>query len=252
MCLIVFDWQPGQTRWLTLAANRDEFWQRPARPLHRWQDEPDIIAGRDLEQGGTWLGISRQGHFAALTNIRAPGAGPQDPRSRGHLVADYLRAGSRPEQWAAALRQSATDYAPFNLLAGDRHNLVYISNYPQLRCATVAPGIHSLSNAWLDTPWPKSRLAEQQLRHWLREPAEQTLPSLLSRRQPFADGQLPSTGVPAEWERMLSAQFIISPSYGTRCSTALTGTEGQLAVHEISWQPDGRGNNTEKQDVVLI
>ncbi|MDK2778113.1 MAG: NRDE family protein [Pseudomonadota bacterium] len=252
MCLIVFDWQPGQPRWLTLAANRDEFWQRPARPLHRWQDDADIIAGRDLEQGGTWLGITGQGRFAALTNIRAPGAGPQNPRSRGHLVADYLRATSHPEQWAATLRQSAADYAPFNLLAGDRHSLIYISNYPQLRCETVTPGVHSLSNAWLDTPWPKSRLAEQQLQHWLREPAEQTLPSLLSRRQPFADEQLPSTGVPAEWERMLSAQFIVSPAYGTRCSTALTGTAGQLTVHEISWQPDGSGNNTEKHDVVLI
>jgi len=252
MCLIVFDWQPEQPHWLTLAANRDEFRQRPAIPLACWEDNPRIIAGRDLEQGGTWLGINRAGAFAAITNIRAPGAGPAKPPSRGQLVADYLSAATDPGGYARALSARARHYAPFNLLVGDQQALYYVSNYPQLRCEPVTPGIHSLSNAWLDTAWPKTTLAEQQLRQWQQQGGGSgSLAMLLGRQAPFADELLPATGVPAEWERLLSAQFIIAPGYGTRCSTALRGREQQLDIHEISWNEQGQPADIRRQQLIL-
>lgn len=239
MCLIVLHWIPGQQ--LTLSANRDEFTHRPAAPLTVWHDAPDIIAGRDLEQGGTWLGLTRQHRFAALTNVRAPGAGPTNPPSRGHLVSDFLRSSTSTAAYAQTLHRYAHRYAPFNLLCGGLQQLWYITNHPQPACTALTPGLHVLSNARLNTPWPKARLARQQLQAWLQQPGDSaSLARLLNRQQPFADHELPQTGVPADWERLLSAQFIHAPGYGTRCSTGLILTPAGADIHEISWDNAGQ------------
>lgn len=243
MCLIVLDWQPGQS--LSLSANRDEFFKRPSAPLCNWSDHPSVIAGRDLEQGGTWLGINKQGQWAALTNVRAPGIGPLEPRSRGHIVSDYLQQSLDPLSYAQTLLASAEQYAPFNLLVGDWQQLYYLSNYPDRRLEAVAPGIHALSNAQLDSPWPKAQLAQAQLQKWLKQPdSARSLANLLNRRHPFADNELPDTGVGLVWERLLSAQRILAPGYGTRCSTGLILRAAQAEISEISWSEDGQASSS--------
>lgn len=238
MCLITFDWQPLKETWLTLAANRDEFYQRPTAPLQIWVDEPDVAGGRDLSQGGSWLAFSRSGRFAALTNVRAPGAGPADPVSRGQLVSGWLTSKGGMDDFIAALTERHHLFAPFNLLLGQRDRLLHISNHPQLTLTDISPGIHGLSNAALDTPWPKTRLACQQL-STAGISSGDALARLLSRRERFSDEELPATGVPLEWERRLSAQFIVSPGYGTRCSTGVVADGTGFHLTEIQWNEQG-------------
>ena len=241
MCLIVLNWQPQDRQWLSLSANRDEFYPRPASALEEWKEYPGLFAGRDLQQGGTWLGATKAGRFAALTNIRAPGVGPAEPQSRGHLVLDYLREPRNAEKYLRAVLEKGEQYAPFNLLCGNRNQLWYASNYPEPRLERLEPGIHTLSNAWLNTPWPKTELARTQLQHWLQQPkGSASLAALLDHYSPFPDDQLPQTGVPLEWERLLSAQFINAPGYGTRCSTGILGLEDRLELSELSWDSHGR------------
>ena len=240
MCLIVFDWKPGQR--LVLSANRDEFFHRPSAPLSVWEEYPQLIAGRDLEQGGTWLGVSREYRVAALTNVRAPGIAPANPRSRGHLAMEFLTGDQPAAAQAASLQDKSGEYAPFNLLLGDRDELWFVSNHPHWQCRLLPPGLYGLSNASLNTPWPKTQLAMQQLQNWLQHPDDlRSLAGLLNRREPFADHELPATGVPQEWERLLSAQFIQAPGYGTRCSTGLWLDHTGAGITEISW--DNLGNS---------
>jgi uncharacterized protein with NRDE domain len=252
MCLIVFDWQPDQSQWLTLSANRDEFFQRPALPLAEWDDASGIIAGRDLEQGGTWLGISRSGRFAALTNIRVMNAGPEEPVSRGHLVLDYLHSDLAPEAWLNNLATGV--YAPFNLIVGTKDSLFYLRNHPDRYQTELKPGRYVLSNGYLNSPWPKATLAMQQLSAWLEQAPKhvdlKSLSTLLSRREPYPDTQLPTTGAPLPWERLLSAQFIQAPGYGTRSSTALVGIGKQLRIAETSWDDKGNEQQFEQFNVI--
>lgn len=255
MCLIVFDWQPKQSQWLTLSANRDEFFQRPALPLAEWDDASGVIAGRDLEQGGTWLGISRSGRFAALTNIRVMNAGPEHPVSRGHLVLDYLKSNLAPEAWLNSLTTSA--YAPFNLIVGTTDSLFYLRNHPDRYQTELKPGLYVVSNAQLDTPWPKAILAKQQLATWREQQSQDStiplssLTKLLSRHEIYPDHELPNTGVPLAWERLLSAQFIHAPGYGTRSSTALVGQKNTLHIAETTWNAKGNEQQTEQFSVIL-
>lgn len=234
MCLIVFDWAPGTDQWLTLSANRDEFFNRPARALQEWPEQPGLFAGQDLQQGGTWLGMTQSGRWAALTNVRAPGIGPENPRSRGQLVLDYLTSSLAPEDWLSTL--SPADYAPFNLLAGTPQDLWYCGTHPEVQIRRLAPGRYGLSNAQLDTPWPKLELARQQLSAIT---PESDLSRLLSRREPFADEVLPETGVPHIWEKLLSAQFIHAPGYGTRCSTGIRTSAHEVTMDEVTWNESG-------------
>ena len=252
MCLIVFNWSPEQTHWLTLAANRDEFWHRPTAELHSWNNDSGIVAGQDLEQGGTWLGGNHYGQFAALTNVRAPGVGPANPQSRGLIVRDYLVLRTTAEQYGKDLLQRCEAFAPFNLLLADRHQLLFLSNYPQPVMQPVTPGMHVLSNASLDTPWPKALLAKQQLSQW--QPTTEdvsALADLLSDPSVFADEQLPETGVPYEWEKMLSAQLIVSDAYGTRCSTAIIATDAGMTLCEHTRNQKGRITDTRQQDLTF-
>ena len=154
MCLVIFAIDCHPKYKLVVAANRDEFYNRPASPAGFWQDEPNILAGRDLKEGGTWMGITRNGRFAVLTNYRDPSRFKADRKSRGHLVQNYLSGQLDPLTYAESLGNSATDYNGFNLLFGSTGKLFYYSN----QLAAVQPvqaGVHGLSNALLDDPWPK-------------------------------------------------------------------------------------------------
>ncbi|MGE4404497.1 NRDE family protein [Pseudomonas sp.] len=238
MCLIVFAWRPEHALPLVLAANRDEFHARPSLPLGCWEDAPWIVGGRDLQAGGTWLGITASGRFAALTNIRAPGQ-PPGLRSRGELPERYLRGELTPSDYLAELAGRCADYAGFNLLVGDHRQLWHLHSHtgePQ----PLAPGLYGLSNAGLDTPWPKLTRARAALASQLARPEPEHLLELLADTQSAAEHELPRTGVSLEWERRLSSIFIASPEYGTRASTALIRrADGTLDILERSFGPQG-------------
>lgn len=230
MCLIAFCFSPDSARHLLLAANRDEFHDRPARPMAWWGEQGTWLAGRDERAGGTWLAIGRDGRWSAVTNFRDPRAGP-GARSRGELPLAFLSGQSTPADYARAVHLERTRYAPFNLLAGDAQSLWYCSTHRPAQ--PVQPGVHALSNGVLDEPWPKSRRIAGALRGLLDragvvEPDQ--LFSLMDDRQPGDDEALPNTGVGLDHERLLSPPFIVSPRYGTRCSTVLCLGEQNLAA----------------------
>ncbi|MFM0336620.1 NRDE family protein [Paraburkholderia fungorum] len=237
MCLIVFDWRPDAADGplFTLAANRDEFFRRTAEPISWWHDAPTVLAGRDLVGGGTWLGMSRDGRFAALTNYRAPHEMRADAPTRGTLVSDWLSGamngsgnGSHgsPLGYLQHVAQTGDIYNGFNLLVGDwtRRELGWYCNRSNAAPMLLAPGTHGISNAVLDTAWPKLVKKRAELGALL---ARNTMPPLerlieLMRDPRLArDDELPATGIPLERERALSAAFIETPEYGTRGTTAV-------------------------------
>ncbi|AKA21772.1 NRDE family protein [Pseudomonas chlororaphis] len=238
MCLIVFAWRPGHAQPLIVAANRDEFYARPSLPLAQWPEAPDIYAGRDLEAGGTWLGVGADGRFAALTNIRNPHQ-PPARRSRGELVARFLSAKMPLDDYLTDVVGRSPEYAGFNLLVGTRDQLWHY-NAQEPGPKRLDSGIYGLSNAGLDTPWPKLLKARAALQEVLHDPQPQALLALLGDAQtaPFAD--LPDTGVGLATESLLSSIFIASPSYGTRASTALiVQADGSRHLVERSFGPYG-------------
>lgn len=238
MCLIVFAWRPGNALPLVVAANRDEFHARPAQALAAWEDAPGVYAGRDLEAGGTWLGVGPGGRFAALTNIRDPQQ-PQGARSRGELVAAYLRGELGVEAYLDQVAHRSAQYSGFNLLIGDTLQLGYLhaqDRAPRL----LEPGVYGLSNAGLDTPWPKLLKAREGLREVLDDPRPQRLMDLLADDTQVADAELPQTGVGLATERLLSSVFIASQNYGTRASTVLiVDALGRRQLIERSFGPFG-------------
>lgn len=239
MCLIVFAWQPAQAIPLVVAANRDEFHERPSLPLAPWPERPELIAGRDLQGGGTWMGATLDGRFAALTNIRVPGQ-PVSPRSRGELPERFLASGLSPEAYMADLQARCADYAGFNLLVGDSQTLWHLNSHEGTPRA-LEPGLYGLSNASLDTPWPKLLRAKAALANCLERADSEALLELLADTQKAPIDQLPNTGVTLELETLLSSIFIASPNYGTRASTALVRRrDGSLEIRERAFGPDGR------------
>lgn len=238
MCLIVFAWRPGHAMPLIVAANRDEFYARPTRPLAAWEDSPGVYAGRDLEAGGSWMGIGPDSRFAALTNLRDPGQA-LGPRSRGELVAAFLQGELSPLEYLQQVARRASDYSGFNLLVGDRQTLCYFN--PRIGPpVAVAPGLHGLSNAALDTPWPKLLSARAGLDAHLERPTADDLLAVLADQRQADDGELPETGVGLATERLLSSVFIASPNYGTRASTALiVHADGRRELAERSFGPSG-------------
>lgn len=238
MCLIVFAWRPDHQQPLLVAANRDEFYARPSLPLAEWQDAPGIFAGRDLQAGGTWLGIGPHGRFAALTNIRDPGQA-QGLRSRGELPADFLRGELSAHDFMQQLEGQCAHYSGFNLLCGDAQQLYYFSSLER-RARVLGSGVYGLSNAGLDTPWPKLQRAKAALTACLQAPYADNLLELLADPTQAADSQLPQTGIGLAGERLLSSVFIASPSYGTRASSALiVNAEGERLLVERSFGPNG-------------
>ncbi|WP_183324479.1 NRDE family protein [Halomonas cerina] len=240
MCLIAFDHRPGGACPLRLVANRDEFHGRPAAPLAAWEDAPDIIGGRDLAAGGTWLAVHRRGRFAAVTNVRDPRLEvPDEAPSRGALVRAALECETL-SRWLAELADGeARRYAGFNLLAGDGEHLWHLHRGNDgIRLQAVPPGRHGLSNASLDTPWPKLVAARQALSPAARWP-QQALAAMADPR-PADDAQLPDTGVGLDLERRLSAAFILGQEYGTRAMSWLTWhADGRVEIGERRFGPEG-------------
>ncbi len=238
MCLILVAYR-YHPRWpLLVAANRDEFHDRPTAPLAFWTDAPHVLAGRDLREGGTWMGLGHGGRFAALTNYRDPRSHQPDAPSRGQLVSDYLRGTQSARAYLDALLPHAAAYNGFNLLLSDATGLYYYSNQGDAPRALV-PGIYGLSNHLLDTPWPKLTRGRDSLRRLLErrmDPSADELLALLTDRTPAPDGELPCTGVSLAWERWLSPIFIDAPDYGTRSSTVLLADSGGRAhMVEMTW-----------------
>lgn len=243
MCLILMAYRCHPGYELLVAANRDEFHARPTAPLAFWAEAPDLLAGRDLQAGGTWMGVTGSGRFAALTNYRDPRQTKVDAPSRGHLVSDYLQGKPSASAALERLRLNSDRYNGFNLVLGDAAGLYYYSN-----CAgepqRLEPGLYGLSNHLLDTPWPKLKRALAMLRGVLeqqRDPTPDDLLPILTDRALAADADLPQTGVPLEWERWLSAIFIDAPGYGTRSSTVLQiASAGAARIVEITWADASR------------
>lgn len=239
MCLIAFAWR-CHPRWrLLLAGNRDEFHARPSAPLARWDDLP-IIGGRDLEAGGTWLGVSDTGRCCVVTNVRDP-RDPQHGSSRGLLATDYLSANTDAAAHAEQLRLAAAAYRPFNLLTFDAQSAFYLGNRPAPRAQRVSDGVHGLSNADFNTPWPKTRILMQRLQGWIDGGGDLDFAPLfeaLADEQVAADADLPDTGVGLERERRLSSAFIRGQDYGTRASTVVAiGHDGAGVIVERSFGP---------------
>lgn len=239
MCLITFSYQQHPKYRLIFAANRDEKHERPTRQAKFWDNHPEILAGKDLKAGGTWMGITQYGSWAALTNFRNPSIRRDDPPSRGKLVLDYLKNGDRPEDYLRELHPKANQYMGFNLLVGSMDQLGYYSNQ-QNEIELLDSGLYGLSNHLLDTGWPKVQRAKEKLNELIKDESisEEALFDLLADDQEAPDSELPSTGIPKEIERKVSPIFIKSEDYGTRCSTVLLiDNEGQVTFTERRFKP---------------
>jgi uncharacterized protein with NRDE domain len=226
MCLIAWNWQPHSATPLLLLSNRDEFYARTAAPLHWWSETgggSDILAGKDLQAGGTWLGVSRSGRLAALTNYRTPEPARTDTPSRGELVASFLSSQASAAEFLQPLTERCGDYNPFNLLVFDGQQLMGLESR-DARMLHLSPGIGAVSNASFNTPWPKLTGLAKGLESQLAQGHCNTarLLPLLHDRQLAVDSDLPQTGIPLELERMLSATFITSAEYGTRACSVVT------------------------------
>jgi uncharacterized protein with NRDE domain len=252
MCLIALAHRVHAEFPLVVAANRDEFYARPTAQAAFWQDHPSILAGRDLECMGTWLGVTTGGRFAAVTNYRDPADMRTSAESRGTLVSRFLETDVPASQYVAQVAAHGNDYRGFNLLASDGTDLYSYSNRkgdPRL----LQPGIYGLSNHLLDTPWPKVRLARERLAEALKPgPATEPLFALLAHTDFPDDDELPQTGVGRDRERMLSAARIVSDTYGTRCSTVvIQGADRTLSFSERTFGPEGTEQETVRYEFRL-
>ncbi|HET7921862.1 MAG TPA: NRDE family protein [Gammaproteobacteria bacterium] len=247
MCLLVFAWHAHPELPLIFAGNRDEAHARRSAAAGFWQDAPQVLAGRDLEAGGTWLGVTTRGRFAVVTNYRDGPQPMRGPRSRGELVADFLRSAHSPEAYIREVGTRAARYAGFSLLAGDRDALWYVSNRGAAAQA-IPPGVHGLSNHLLDTPWPKLLRSTERLELLLdaNQLTEEALFRLLADRRPAHDAELPDTGIGTERERALSAPFVVNPEYGTRCSTLIRLGADSLRFSERRFSPAGERTETRR------
>jgi uncharacterized protein with NRDE domain len=241
MCLILLVWRVHPEYPCVLAANRDEFHGRPTAAAGWWPDRPDLLAGRDLEAGGTWLGITRTGRFAALTNYRDPRLVREGVPSRGSLVTQFLESGNSVAGGLEQLRHAGAAYNPFNMIFSDGESLgIFESVRGEGR--ELGAGVYGLSNHLLDTPWPKVRIAKSRLTEALSRLHDETaVMGLLRDDQPAPDEELPQTGITLEWERLVSSAFVRAGDYGTRCSTLIRiDRAGGVVFDEWSWDRDGR------------
>jgi uncharacterized protein with NRDE domain len=223
MCLILLAIQSHPDYKLVIAANRDEFYDRPTAPAAFWDSEPGLLAGRDLRAGGTWLGITTKGRIAAITNYRDPSSIKSNAPSRGSLVTGFLSGQQTPVDYLEGLKKEAREYNGFNLIVGEKNSLYWYSNRGEGVRSLVA-GIYGISNRLLDTPWPKVSRGKKMISTTLHEEkglSPDALFSMLADRSIPDDKKLPHTGVGLDWERTLSPIFITSPDYGTRSSTLI-------------------------------
>ncbi len=265
MCLaaIAVDAHPGFA--LVIAANRDEFHAREAAAAAWWEE--GVLGGRDLRAGGTWLCVDRRGRFAFVTNVREPGRHDPRLRSRGELPLAVVTSALPVDAAVEALMREAATWNGFNLVAGDASQVVYASNRPEgndregnrhgradAGIVALAAGVHAVSNAALDVPWPKVVATREAMRRWCAEGREDPAPlwRALADRDVAVDDALPSTGLARERERLLSAAFIVDPAYGTRASTIFTvSRDGRARFVERSFDATARetGRVDERFDV---
>lgn len=234
-----------------VAANRDEFTARATAASHFWNDHPAILAGRDLVQGGTWMGVTRTGRFAAVTNYRDPARTAAAPRSRGELPLEFLDSSASPQDYLATVEQRAQYYAGFNLLVGDGRNLWYFSNSEASEPRRLSPGIYGLSNARLDTAWPKVVAGKAKLSALLANTAmsHDALGSIVSDRRLADPEELRSHGLDGSMDPLLSAQFIVSETYGTRSSTTLwMDAHSRINWREQSFDAQGVLRDVQQQE----
>ncbi|THB74296.1 MAG: NRDE family protein [Desulfobacteraceae bacterium] len=245
MCLILMGVDTSPNFPFILAANRDEFYNRPTAELDYWQDQPDILAGRDLVAGGTWLGVHTSGRFAALTNYRDPADLKPGAPSRGEIIPDCLLFGGTVEEFLKQLENKAKVYTGFNLVTGElldqKHgpSLFWFSNQGR-GIKQIPQGFHGVSNHLLNTAWPKVTRGTKALSQCLKTGStdDNTLFELLKDRHIARDDQLPQTGVGPEWERILSPMFIQSPTYGTRSSTLIrVDADRFITITERTYDP---------------
>lgn len=238
MCLILLAYKAHPKYNLIVAANRDEFYRRLTAPAGFWEDAPQILAGRDLEKMGTWMGVTTSGRFAALTNYRDPSELTAEKLSRGELVAEFLKGSDDPHTYLEKADASRMCFPGFNLLAGNQEGLYYYSN-KQGVVQQVTPGIHGISNHLLNTSWPKVEKGKAGLARIIREDRQTMADDLLVHMEnadPAPEQSLPSTGVSLEWERLLSPMFIKSEEYGTRSSTVILMNEEEIIFKERVFQ----------------
>lgn len=246
MCLLVFAWQTDPEHPLIFAGNRDERHGRAAAAAGLWRDTPGVLGGRDLEAGGTWLGVTLAGRFAVVTNYREGLNPAKAPRSRGALAADFLTGDMGAAEYLDEVRTHAQEYGAFSLLVGDRRELHYYSNRGD-QGGPVTPGIHGLSNHLLDTPWPKVQRTKTRFATLLEmaTPTSDELFRLLADPSEAPEQELPDTGIGRDLERRVSAAFVVNPVYGTRCSTVLRlGRGGGLHFAERRFTPAGESVET--------
>ncbi len=241
MCLVLWAYRQHPKYRLVLAANRDEFYARPSAPAHRWPEAPGVLAGRDLEAGGTWLGVSERGRLALVTNYREPDRRAAGRRSRGWLTRDFLLGSEPPAAYLKRVLAERNAYNGFNLLVGDTETLAYGSNRRD-GVEVLSPGHYGLSNHLLGTRWPKVHRGLERFEQLLQTDAidPEALLALLADRTPAPDETLPKTGLGYEWERRLSAIFVVTSLYGTRSSTVLLWEkDGKLTFVERTYGPGG-------------
>ena len=241
MCLILFSYNLHAEYRLILAANRDEFYDRPTASLDYWSDHPDVLAGRDLKGRGTWLGITRSGRLAAITNFREPAVHIENVPSRGILISDFLTGNASPERYLEAVSRISKAYNGFNLIAGDQSGLCYHSNRAT-GVQQLQPGFYGISNHLIDTAWPKIKKGKDLLQGQMsgREKLDiEKIWKILADRSLPADEELPDTGVGLQRERILAPLFICSPDYGTRSSSiVLMEYSGQTTFMERTFYND--------------
>ena len=245
MCLILLAWRAHPEHLLVVAANRDEFFDRRATAAAFWDDHPEILAGRDLTANGTWLGVTRGGRFASITNYRNPAERMPTAPSRGQLVANFLAGTDPPSAHFNEIASRANQYNGYSMIAGDGQSLAFFSNR-EGRVREIEPGVHGLSNHLLNTPWPKVVLGKARLAELLDKPFHpESFLDMLGDVEPTHDRQLPDTGVGAELERKLSSIRIAGGHYGTRCSTLLRlGADGKADFWERSYNSAGGVSGT--------
>lgn len=236
---------------LLIAANRDEFHGRPTLVAAPWADHPDVFAGIDLRANGSWLGVTRTGRYALVTNYRDPSHQIENAPSRGDLVREFLTGHEAPSIYAARIHAAQAAYNGFNLIVGNATEAFYVGNRAsQAQAVRLGPGRYMLSNHLLDTPWPKAERLRRTLDGLPPKQLDQSLSplfELLKDTTPADDGDLPQTGLSLDRERLLSSPFIVSPDYGTRCSTIIAIHEtGRAIMSEVSYDKSGRP--TERHD----
>ncbi len=240
MCLILFAIDQHKDYPLVVIANRDEFYVRPTRSAHWWEDEPSIFAGRDLQANGTWMGVDRKGRFAAVTNVREPGMKHDAPKSRGDLPKNFLQGELSAEDYLKQVLAHSGDYAGYNLLVADTSGCWFVSNRSD-GIRKIPAGIYGVSNGQFDEPWPKLETGKQALRKSLQASVEvEELLAILFDKNQAADELLPGTGVPRDFERLLSSRFIHSNEYGTRASSVVMfSTDNTISFIEQNFDRDG-------------